>query len=81
MSPTIATLTERVALAEDEVFRVQMADGFAFTNGSYDRACSVLRQARAELREAHLQEMEAIGARIVATGRQIVTNITGENRA
>lgn len=79
--PDIPALAEQVRLAEDEVFRVSQADGFAFTNGNYDRAMSVLRQARAALREAHLQNIEALGAQIVATGRQIVRNVTQEATA
>lgn len=64
-----------VALAEDEVFRVSQADGFAFTNGSYDRAMSVLLTARRELREAVLRDIEATGAAIVASAAQTVRNL------
>ena len=73
---TIPEATAAVALAEDEVFRIQMADGFCMTNGAYDRAMSVLRQARADLREAHLHEIERLGAAICATGQQIVREVT-----
>ena len=74
----LAALTARVAAADDEVFRVQMADDFCMTNGAYDRACAVARAARRDLIEAQLQEIERLGSAICATSRDIVATLNGE---
>ena len=50
----LAELERAVRSAEDEVFRIQMADNFAFTNGNFDRAVRVLASARRELADAQV---------------------------
>lgn len=80
MSQAIAILQADVARAEDEVFRISQADGFAFTNGSYDRAMSVLRQARRELREAMLAENDRLVAAICAKRDAIIHTLTESRR-
>jgi hypothetical protein len=72
----IPALERAVASAEDELFRVQMADSFAFTNGAYSRALNVLTECRRELRKAQLLEIERLGVGICATGAAIVRDLT-----
>ena len=48
----LEALRARVLAAEDEVYRVQQADDYAYVNGAYDRAVQVLAQAMRELQEA-----------------------------
>lgn len=47
----LETLRESLACAEDEVFRAQMADPFAFTNGSYDAALRVVADIKRRIKE------------------------------
>jgi hypothetical protein len=50
--PTLDELRSRLALAEDEVIRIQYADDFCFSNGAYDRCTKV----RDELSWAVMEE-------------------------
>ena len=49
---TLDKLRADLSRAEDEVFRVQMADPFAFTNGAYDAALRVVATIQREIEQA-----------------------------
>ena len=48
----VEQLQGELDLAEDEIYRVEMADDMAYRNGSYDAAVRVRNQIRKELEEA-----------------------------
>lgn len=48
----VEQLQGELDLAEDEIYRVEMADDMAYRNGSYDAAVRVRDQIRKELAEA-----------------------------
>ena len=68
----LAELERAVRSAEDEVFRIQMADNFAFTNGNFDRAVRVLASARRELADAQVAHIKQQCAEIIAAGERMM---------
>lgn len=59
---TLEELRSRLALAEDEVIRIQFADDFCFSNGSYDRAVRIRDEFKYAVEEAEQD------ARLLAAG-------------
>ena len=59
---TLEELRSRLALAEDEVIRIQYADDFCFSNGSYDRAVRIRDEFKYAVEEAEQD------ARLLAAG-------------
>ena len=59
---TLAELRARLAMAENEVVRIQYADDFCFSNGSYDRAVRVRDEFKHAVEEAEQD------ARLLAAG-------------
>ena len=49
---TLEDLRARLAMAENEVVRIQYADDFCFSNGSYDRAVKVRNDFRNAVEDA-----------------------------
>lgn len=60
-------LRAALANADDEVWRIQMADNYCMTNGAYDRALNVRRHAEQALAEAELAEAMTDPAFLLAT--------------
>lgn len=59
---SLAELRRRLAQAEDEVIRIQYADDFCFSNGSYDRAVRIRDEFKYAVEEAEQD------ARLLAAG-------------
>lgn len=59
---SLEELRSRLALAEDEVIRIQFADDFCFSNGSYDRAVRIRDEFKYAVEEAEQD------ARLLAAG-------------
>jgi hypothetical protein len=53
----IAALRARLAAAQDEVSRLEFADGYCMTNGSWSRAMNVVRTYQTALVEALAQQI------------------------
>lgn len=69
---SVAAAEERVRLAEAEFQRVQQADDFCMTSGSYDRAQSSLTAARRALTEAQVAHIQNMAADITARGEALM---------
>ncbi|MBR0682771.1 hypothetical protein GXW74_19925 [Roseomonas eburnea] len=76
MAAARAEAEARVRLAEDELYRVQQADDFAFTNGSYDRALRCLREARQALTDVLADEAARMAREVSATCSAISTDLS-----
>lgn len=72
MALSVEQAQERVRLAEDELYRVQQADDFCMTSGSYDRAQSSLTAARRALTDAQVAHIQNMAAEIAARGEALM---------
>lgn len=64
----IETLRAKLAIAENELVRIQYADDFCFTNGSYDSFAKVRDELKWELMEAEAAARQKAAGIATASG-------------
>jgi hypothetical protein len=64
----LETLRAKLAIAEDELIRVQYADDFCFSNGSYDSLAKVRDELKWELMEAEAAARQKAAGIATASG-------------
>lgn len=64
----LETLRAKLAAAEDEVVRIQYADDFCFTNGSYDSLAKVRDELKWAVMEAEAEARQQAAGIATASG-------------
>ena len=64
----IETLRAKLAIAENELIRIQYADDFCFSNGSYDALAKVRDELKWELMEAEAAARQKAAGIATASG-------------
>ena len=64
----IETLRAKLAIAENELVRIQYADDFCFSNGSYDNLAKVRDELKWELMEAEAEARQKAAGIATASG-------------
>ena len=64
----LETLRAKLAIAEDELIRIQYADDFCFTNGSYDSLAKLRDELKWELMEAEAAARQKAAGIATASG-------------
>ncbi len=64
----LETLRAQLAAAEDEVVRIQYADDFCFTNGSYDSLAKVRDELKWAVMEAEAEARQQAAGIATASG-------------
>ena len=64
----LETMRAKLAIAEDELIRVQYADDFCFSNGSYDSLAKVRDELKWELMEAEAAARQKAAGIATASG-------------
>jgi len=64
----IETLRAKLAIAENELVRIQYADDFCFSNGSYDALAKVRDELKWELMEAEAEARQKAAGIATASG-------------
>ncbi len=64
----LETLRAKLAIAENEVIRIQYADDFCFSNGSYDSLAKVRDELKWELMEAEAAARQKAAGIATASG-------------
>ena len=64
----IETLRAKLAIAENELVRIQYADDFCFSNGSYDSLAKVRDELKWELMEAEADARQKAAGIATASG-------------
>ncbi len=64
----LETLRAKLAIAENELVRIQYADDFCFSNGSYDSLAKVRDELKWELMEAEAEARQKAAAIATPSG-------------
>lgn len=64
----LETMRAKLAITENELVRIQYADDFCFTNGSYDSLAKVRDELKWELMEAEAEARQKAAGIATASG-------------